>query len=83
MLREIPLHAGNIDLMARATNNGAIVIPPVPAFYALTRTLDDVLDQTVSRALELLDVVVPGIRRWDGKTLSPGRVLASGEASLD
>jgi len=71
MLRETPLHAGHIDLMARATNNGAIVMPPVPAFYALPRTLDDVIDQTVSRALELLDVVVPGIRRWDGRTVVP------------
>jgi flavin prenyltransferase len=71
LLRETPLHAGHIDLMARATQSGAIIMPPVPAFYALPRTLDDVVDQTVSRALELLDVVVAGIRRWDGKTVSP------------
>ncbi len=71
LLREIPLHAGHIDLMARATNNGAIIMPPVPAFYALPRTLDDIVDQTVSRALELRDVVVAGIRRWDGGTVSP------------
>ncbi len=71
LLRETPLHAGHIDLMARATNSGAIVMPPVPAFYTLPRTLDDVVDHTVSRALELLDVVVPGIKRWDGRSVVP------------
>ncbi len=68
MLRETPLHAGHIDLMARATANGAIIMPPVPAFYSLPRTLNDVVDQTVARALELFDVGVPGLKRWDGRT---------------
>lgn len=71
LLRETPLHAGHIELMARATTNGAIIMPPVPAFYAMPRTLDAVVDQTVSRALELLGVVVPGIQRWDGKSVTP------------
>lgn len=71
MLRETPLHAGHIDLMARATANGAIIMPPVPAFYALPRSLDELVDQTVSRALELLDVVIPGIKRWDGSSVVP------------
>jgi 4-hydroxy-3-polyprenylbenzoate decarboxylase len=66
MLRETPLHAGHIDLMARATANGAIIMPPVPAFYALPQTVDEIVDQTVSRALELLDVTVPGVKRWVG-----------------
>jgi flavin prenyltransferase len=70
LLRETPLHAGHIDLMARATANGAIIMPPVPAFYALPRSLDDVVNQTVSRALELLDVVIPGIKRWDGSSVA-------------
>ncbi|MGY4651440.1 flavoprotein [Mycobacterium sp. URHB0021] len=71
LLRETPLHAGHIDLMARPTNTGAIVMPPVPAFYTLPRSLEDVVDHTVSRALELLDVVVPGIKRWDGRSVVP------------
>jgi flavin prenyltransferase len=71
MLRETPLHAGHIDLMARATANGAIIMPPVPAFYALPQSLEDLVDQTVSRALELLDVVIPGIKRWDGSSVTP------------
>lgn len=71
LLRETPLHAGHIDLMARANANGAILMPPVPAFYALPQSIDDIVDQTVSRALELLDVVVPGIKRWDGSSVVP------------
>jgi flavin prenyltransferase len=66
MLRETPLHAGHIDLMAQATRNGAIIMPPVPAFYSLPTSIDDIVDQTVARALELLDVSVAGIKRWDG-----------------
>jgi len=67
MLRETPLHAGHIELMAQATRNGAIIMPPVPAFYALPVTLDEVVNQTVARALELLEITVAGIKRWDGR----------------
>jgi 4-hydroxy-3-polyprenylbenzoate decarboxylase len=69
MLRETPLHAGHIDLMAAATRNGAIIMPPVPAFYALPDTLDDVVNQTVGRALELFDITLPGVKRWNGVTV--------------
>jgi 4-hydroxy-3-polyprenylbenzoate decarboxylase len=71
LLRETPLHAGHIDLMARATNSGAIIMPPVPAFYALPKSVDDIVDQTVSRALELLDVTIAGIKRWNGNSVVP------------
>ena len=73
MLRETPLHAGHIELMAQATRNGAIIMPPVPAFYALPSSLDDVVSQTVGRALELLDVAVPGLTRWRGTDASADR----------
>ncbi|MEZ0052246.1 4-hydroxy-3-polyprenylbenzoate decarboxylase [Mycobacterium sp. MAA66] len=66
LLRETPLHAGHIELMARATRNGAVIMPPVPAFYAVPQTLDDVVNQTVGRALDLLDVAVPDVKRWHG-----------------
>jgi 4-hydroxy-3-polyprenylbenzoate decarboxylase len=81
MLRETPLHAGHIELMAQATRNGAIIMPPVPAFYALPTSLDDVVNHTVARALELLDISIPGIKRWDGATVvadSNGHVRMTG-----
>jgi len=63
LLRETPLHAGHIELMAQATRNGAIVMPPVPAFYHRPATIDDLVTQTVGRALDLFGIET-GIRRW-------------------
>jgi len=64
LLRETPLHAGHIDLMARVTRAGAIVMPPVPAFYHRPRSIDDIVDQTVGRALDLFDIDAGIVRRW-------------------
>lgn len=64
LFRETPLHAGHIALMEQATRAGAIVMPPVPAFYSRPRTIDDIVDQTVGRALDLFDVHLPLVRRW-------------------
>jgi 4-hydroxy-3-polyprenylbenzoate decarboxylase len=66
LLRETPLHAGHIALMAQATHNGAILMPPVPAFYSRPATVQDVVDQTVGRALDLFELDAPGTHRWDG-----------------
>ena len=64
LFRETPLHAGHIALMEQATRNGAIVMPPVPAFYHRPKTLDDVVNQTVGRALDLFDVDPHIVKRW-------------------
>lgn len=64
LFRETPLHAGHIELMDRATRAGAVVMPPVPAFYARPQTLDDVVVQTVGRALDLFGIDLPVVRRW-------------------
>ncbi len=66
LLRETPLHAGHIALMAQATQNGAIIMPPVPAFYSRPATVQDIVDQTVGRALDLFDLDAPRTLRWDG-----------------
>jgi 4-hydroxy-3-polyprenylbenzoate decarboxylase len=52
MLRETPLHAGHIRLMAQATENGALIMPPVPGFYSRPQSIDDMVTQSVGRALD-------------------------------
>lgn len=64
MLRETPLHGGHIDLMAKADRNGAIIMPPVPAFYSRPATLDDMVTQSVGRCLDLFDIRLPVVKRW-------------------
>jgi 4-hydroxy-3-polyprenylbenzoate decarboxylase len=64
LLRETPLHAGHVALMEQAIRNGAVVMPPVPAFYHRPQTLDDIIDQTVGRALDLFDIDVGLVKRW-------------------
>jgi 4-hydroxy-3-polyprenylbenzoate decarboxylase len=64
MLRETPLHAGHIALMDLATRSGAIIMPPVPAFYHRPKTLDDMVTQTVGRALDLFGIETHSVKRW-------------------
>ncbi|TCT06077.1 UbiX family flavin prenyltransferase [Aquabacter spiritensis] len=64
LLRETPLHAGHIALMAQATQSGAIIMPPVPAFYHRPTSLDDIVNQTVARALDLFDIRLKLTKRW-------------------
>lgn len=68
LFRETPLHAGHIALMAQATQAGAVIMPPVPAFYTRPKTLMDMVDQTVGRALDLFDIDLPHVRRWTEDT---------------
>jgi 4-hydroxy-3-polyprenylbenzoate decarboxylase len=63
LFRETPLHAGHIEAMAQATRSGAIVMPPVPAFYHRPSSVDDIVTQTVGRALDLFGIDA-GIKRW-------------------
>lgn len=51
-VRETPLHIGHLRLMTQAAEIGAVIMPPVPAFYHLPQTLDDVINQTVNRVLD-------------------------------
>ena len=70
LFRETPLHAGHIEAMAQATRNGAIVMPPVPAFYHRPATIDELVTQSVGRALDLFGIDV-GVRRWKDDGSSP------------
>ncbi|CDZ46382.1 UbiX family flavin prenyltransferase [Neorhizobium galegae] len=73
LFRETPLHAGHIALMDQATRNGAIVMPPVPAFYSKPQSLDEMVTQTVGRALDLFDIHLPMVKRWKDGPGSPGQ----------
>ncbi|MBK1624484.1 UbiX family flavin prenyltransferase [Afifella marina] len=64
MVRETPLHLGHLRTMTQATEAGAIIMPPVPAFYAKPQSLDDMVEQSVARALDLLGLHNDKVRRW-------------------
>jgi 4-hydroxy-3-polyprenylbenzoate decarboxylase len=70
LFRETPLHAGHIEAMAQATRNGAIVMPPVPAFYHRPSSVGDIVTQTVGRALDLFGIDA-GIKRWKEDSDAP------------
>jgi len=66
MVRETPLHLGHLRTMTAVTEMGAIVMPPVPAFYARPDTLDDMVQHTVGRVLDLFDLDNDLVKRWQG-----------------
>lgn len=70
MVRESPLHAGHLRLMAQAHEAGATIMPPVPAFYANPATIDDLVTQTVGRALDALRLPHPATARWSSESRS-------------
>ncbi len=72
MVRETPLHTGHLRAMTAASEIGAIIYPPVPAFYAEPKSIEELVDQTVSRALDLFDLDAPATKRW-GEDLEKGR----------
>ena len=73
MLRETPLHLGHIRSMASVTEAGAIVYPPVPAFYARPKSLDEMIDYTLGRVLDLFDIDLGLAGRWTGARTRPER----------
>jgi 4-hydroxy-3-polyprenylbenzoate decarboxylase len=71
MVRETPLHAGHLKNMLSLTEMGAIIAPPVPAFYARPQSLDDMINHTIGRVLDLFEIETNFVVRWkDGKLKS-------------
>lgn len=64
MVREAPLHIGHLRAMTQAAENGAVILPPVPAFYSLPKTIDDMVNHTIGRALDLFDIDTKLVKRW-------------------
>jgi 4-hydroxy-3-polyprenylbenzoate decarboxylase len=71
MVRESPLHLGHLRAMTAVTESGAIVMPPVPAFYARPASVDDIVNHTVGRALDLFGIEAGLVKRW-GDDVGPG-----------
>lgn len=69
MVRETPLHLGHCRNMVAATEMGAIIMPPVPAFYPMPTTIDELVDHTVGRALDLFDLEAGLVKRWKDTSL--------------
>ena len=69
MVRETPLHAGHLKNMLAVTEMGGVIAPPVPAMYAEPKSIEDVIDQNLSRVLDLFGIHLEGAKRWgeDGK----------------
>ena len=72
--RETPLHLGHLRLMVQVTELGAILAPPMPAFYHRPESIDDIVNQTVNRLLDLLEIELPEdlFTRWQGGRASRG-----------
>jgi len=66
MVRESPFHLGHLRTMVALTEMGAIIAPPMPAFYTYPQGVMDFVDQSVDRVLDLLGLPDPGAKRWDG-----------------
>jgi len=66
LVRETPLHKGHLELMTRAADYGATIMPPLPAFYHRPQTIDDIVRHTVGRALDHLGIDHDLIDRWEG-----------------
>ena len=64
LVRETPLHLGHLRTMAALAEMGAVIMPPVPAFYAAPHTLEDLVDHTVARALDFFGYDWPKLNRW-------------------
>lgn len=66
LVRETPLHIGHLRSMTQASEMGAIIMPPVPAFYIAPRTVDDIVNHTVGRILDLFGIDSSLVKRWTG-----------------
>lgn len=66
MVRETPLHLGHLRTMTALTEMGAVIAPPLPAFYTRPKSIEEMVDQSVGRALDLFGLDWSPVKRWDG-----------------
>ena len=68
VVRETPLHKGHLALMSRAADMGAHILPPVPSFYHMPKTIDDIIDQTIGKIFDFMGIGHDLFRRWGDET---------------
>jgi 4-hydroxy-3-polyprenylbenzoate decarboxylase len=66
MVRETPLHKGHLELMAKAADLGAVILPPMPAFYHHPQTIEDIIHQSIGKALDFFNIDHNLFKRWQG-----------------
>ena len=66
MVRETPLHIGHLRTMAQLSEMGAVIAPPLPAFYARPASIAEMVDHTLGRVLDLFDIDLGTVKRWGG-----------------
>ncbi|MFO7461208.1 MAG: UbiX family flavin prenyltransferase [Desulfatiglandales bacterium] len=69
VVRETPLHRGHLSLMLNVADAGAVILPPIPAFYFLPKTMDDLINHTVGRVLDIFDIDHSLFNRWGSQKL--------------
>ena len=79
-IRETPLHLGHIENLARLARTGAVIFPPVPAFYNRPASLQDIVDQSCMRMLDQLDIHIESAPRWgeEGGVPAVGQQISGG-----
>jgi 4-hydroxy-3-polyprenylbenzoate decarboxylase len=82
MVRETPLHLGHLRAMTQATEAGAIIMPPVPALYARPDSIEELVQHSVGRALDLFDIDSGSVRRW-GEHVGPDSGLQGGKGNRE
>ena len=73
MPREAPLHVGHCKLLYEAAQLGAVIAPPMPTFYNNPETIDDIVNHSVGRVLDLFDLDAGILKRWEGPNIGPER----------
>src|SRR5438094_5351559 len=73
LVRETPLHTGHLRTMTALSEMGAVIAPPVPAFYAKPQSLDEMIDQTLGRVLDWFGLDAGSVRRWGEPTVADAR----------
>jgi 4-hydroxy-3-polyprenylbenzoate decarboxylase len=73
LVRETPLHEIHLQNMLTLARMGAVVLPPMPAFYNAPQSVEDIVDHVVARALDQFGLQMAGARRWNGRLLRPAQ----------